>query len=107
MVVILFRPWQRCTIIRYNMETTLSKLRGKLKSYCDQAVANRQPIRVRRRNGGDVVIMAADDFDSLTETAHLLSSPVNASRLLAALARARRNKIKPMTVEELRAAVGL
>ena len=89
------------------METTFSHLRAKLKSYCDQAVANRQPLRVRRRKGGDVVLVAADEFDSLAETAHLLSSPANAARLLAALARARRNKIKPMTVEELRAAVGI
>ena len=89
------------------METTFSHLRAKLKSYCDQAVANRQSIRVRRRKGGDVVLMAADEFDSLAETAHLLSSPANAARLLAALARARQNKTKPMTLEELRAAVGI
>ncbi len=75
------------------METTFSQLRGNLKSFCDQAVANRQPIRVRRRSGGDVVLLAADDFDSLAETAHLLSSPANAARLLAALGRARRNKV--------------
>jgi antitoxin YefM len=89
------------------METTLSQLRGKLKSYCDRAVADRQPIRIRRRNGGDVILVAADEFDSLAETAHLLSSPKNAARLLAALARARRGKTKPMTVEELRAVLGL
>jgi antitoxin YefM len=89
------------------METTLSKLRGRLKSFCDQTVASRQPIRIRRRNGGDVVLVAADEFDSLAETAHLLSSPENAARLLAALARARRKKLKPLSVEELRAAVGI
>jgi antitoxin YefM len=87
------------------METTLSKLRGRLKAFCDQTVSNRQPIRIRRRNGGDVVLVAADEFDSLAETAHLLSSPQNAVRLLAALARARRNKVKPLSVKELRAAL--
>jgi antitoxin YefM len=89
------------------METSFSRLRDNLRSFCDQAVANRQPIRVRRRKGGDVVLLAADEFDSLAETAHLLSSPANVARLLAALSRARRNKVKPMTVEELRAAVGI
>ena len=89
------------------METTLSKLRGNLKSYCDKAVSNRQPIRIRRRNGEDLILVAADEFDSLAETAHLLSSPKNAARLLEALARARNGKIKPMTLEELRASVGL
>ena len=89
------------------MEATFSKLRAKLKSYCDQAVANREPIRVRRRNGEDVVLLAADEYDSLAETNHLLSSPKNATRLLAALARARRGSVKPLTLEELRAALGI
>jgi antitoxin YefM len=88
------------------MEATFSKLRANLKSYCDQAVANREPIRVRRRNGEDVVLLAADEYDSLAETAHL-SSPKNAARLLAALARARRGSVKPLTLEELRAALGI
>ncbi len=89
------------------METTFSKLRSKLKTFCDRAVANREPIRIRRRNGEDVVLVAADEYESLAETAHLLSSPANAARLLAALARARQGKTKPLTIEELHAAVGL
>jgi antitoxin YefM len=88
-------------------ETTLSKLRANLKSYCDQAVANREPIRVRRRDDEDLVLLAADEYDSLAETAHLLSSPQNAARLLAALARARRGAVKPLPMEELRAALGI
>jgi antitoxin YefM len=96
-----------CTTMLYNMETTFSHLRAKLKSYCDQAVAQRQPIRVRRRKEGDVVLLAADEFDSLAATVNLLSTPQNAARLLEALARARRDKVRPMTVKKLRAAVGL
>ena len=88
-------------------ETTLSKLRGKLKTYCDKAVADREPVRVRRRNGEDVVLLAADEFESLNETVHLLSSPANAARLLEAMARARKRKVKPMSIGALRAAVGL
>lgn len=88
-------------------ETTLSQLRANLKGYCEEAVANREPIRVRRRNGEDVVLLAADEYDSLAETVHLLSSPRNAARLLEALARARQEKVEPMTVEELGAALGL
>lgn len=89
------------------METTLSKLRSNLKSYCDKVVADRIAVRVRRRKGDDVVLVAADDYEGLKETAYLLSSPKNAKRLLAALARARQRKTKPMTLEELRASVGL
>jgi antitoxin YefM len=89
------------------METTFSELRSNLKTYCDRAVSNREAIRIHRRNGEDVVLLAADEYESLAETAHLLSSPANAARLLAALARARQGKTKPLTLEELHAALGL
>ena len=89
------------------METTLSKLRGNLKRYAEQAVSQRVPIRVRRRDGNDLVLLAADEYDSMAETAHLLGSPRNAERLLVALVRARKGKGKPMTIGELRATCGL
>jgi antitoxin YefM len=43
----------------------------------------------------------------LKETAHLLCSPRNARRLLAALQRAKRGKGKPESVGKLRREVGL
>ena len=89
------------------METSFSRLRQNLKSFCDRTVSDREPIRVRRRNGEDVILMAADEYESLMETAHLLASPKNARRLLAALARARRGATKPMSIERLRATLGL
>jgi antitoxin YefM len=88
-------------------ETTLSQFRAKLTSYCEQAVKKRRPIRVKRRQGGDVVLLSAEEYDSLSETAYLLSSPRNAARLLQALASARAGTTPAMTLEELRASVGL
>jgi antitoxin YefM len=41
------------------------------------------------------------------ETAHLLRSPANAERLLRALARARRTKLRSSSVEKLRRELGL
>ncbi len=41
------------------------------------------------------------------ETEYLLSSPKNAARLLAALARANAETLPPQTVEELKAEAGL
>ena len=44
---------------------------------------------VRRRQGGDVALVGADELEGLLETAHLLRSPRHAARLLSARERAR------------------
>jgi antitoxin YefM len=71
------------------IETTYSQARQQLKSLMDRAVEDREVILVRRRSGRDVAMIAADELESLIETAHLLRSSRNAQRLLAALSRAR------------------
>ncbi len=85
-------------------ETSFSNLRQNLKAFCDRAVQDREPVRVRRRRGEDVVLLAAEEFESLSEAAHLLASPRNAQRLLSALARARKGTTRPSSVEKLRRA---
>ena len=95
------------------VETTYTEAREHLASYFDRAVDDREIIIVRRRKGGkggnarDVAIVSAEELESLMETAHLLSSPHNAQRLLAALSRALEGSEKPGTVEELRKEMGL
>ncbi len=89
------------------IETTYSQAREQLKTLMDRAVDDREVIVVRRRSGDAVAIIAADELESLTETAHLLRSPRNAERLLAALASARQGAGEPMSVEALAQAVGL
>ena len=43
---------------------------------------------------GNAVIMSKDDYDAMTDTAHLLHHPANAERLLAAIERARRGEFE-------------
>jgi antitoxin YefM len=50
---------------------------------------------------------AADELRSLIETVHLLRSPKNAERLLRALARAKKGKVRKQSVVNLRRNVGL
>jgi antitoxin YefM len=85
------------------IETTYSQAREQLKSLMDRAVDDREVIVVRRRSGGDVAMIAADELGSLIETAHLLRSPRNAERLLAALSRARAGDtpLAPTSLDEL------
>lgn len=68
---------------------SLSELRKRMASYLDSAVSNREPLVVTRPAGkGDVVILAAAEYEALQETVHLLSSPANAARLLRSVAQA-------------------
>lgn len=89
------------------IETTYSQAREQLKSLMDRAVNDREVIVVRRRTGGDVAMIAADELESLVETAHLLRSGKNAERLLSALSRARAKEIAPTTIAHLSKLVGL
>lgn len=69
------------------MEVSYSWARQSLKSLLDHAVQDRDIVMVRRRQAGDVALIAAEELESLLETAHLLRSPRNAERLLQALHR--------------------
>jgi antitoxin YefM len=52
-------------------------------------------------------MLPAADLSGLLETIHLLRSPRNAERLLAARGRALKNETSPRSIEELREEVGL
>jgi len=87
--------------------TTYTKARAALAALCDQVAATREPVIIRRRSAEDVALVSAAELESLMETAHLLRSPKNANRLLAALARAQRLELEPSPVTELRRQLGL
>lgn len=89
------------------IETTYSQAREQLKSLMDRAVDDREVVFVRRRNGGDVALIAADELQGLVETAHLLRSPANAERLLTALARARTEVLPPTPLADLKTWAGI
>lgn len=88
-------------------ETTYTNARATLAALCDQVTSTREAVIIRRRNAADVAMIAADELESLLETAHLLRSPRNAERLLTALARARSSEVPASTVEALREDLGL
>jgi len=88
------------------IETTYSQARAQLKTLMDRAVDDREVILVRRRTGGDVALIAADELQSLVETAHLLRSTKNAERLLSALLRAHTESLKPTKLSDLEKRMG-
>ena len=87
--------------------TTYTNARATLAALCDQVASTREPVIIRRRDAEDVALVSAAELESLIETAHLLRSPKNTERLLAALARARSRALPPSSIEELRNELGL
>lgn len=89
------------------IETTYSQARASLATLCNKVSEDRDVVIIRRRNAADVALVAADELANLMETAHLLRSPKNAERLLAALARARAEDEPVGDSAALREALGL
>ena len=89
------------------IQTTYTQARSNLAKLLDQVTNEREVVIVTRRNGEDVALIAADELAGLLETAHLLRSPANVRRLLAALARVPEQTVAPQTIAELRQEVGL
>jgi antitoxin YefM len=89
------------------IQTTYTQARAELAKLLDQVTHNREVVVIQRRGEEEVALIAASELESLMETAYLLRSPANAERLLAALGRALKNEVQPLTVEELRREVGI
>lgn len=87
--------------------TTYSKARNNLAQLCNQVAESREIVLINRKNAEDVALIAASELSSLLETAHLLRSPKNARRLLAALNRAISRSEIPQSIEELKRDIGL
>jgi antitoxin YefM len=87
--------------------TSYSALRANLKQALDQVCSDREPLRVERKSGESVVLVPADDFAALEETAYLLRSPENARRLLNALHGDRSGDQSFGDVDALRAELGV
>ncbi|EHS51080.1 prevent-host-death family protein [Rhizobium sp. PDO1-076] len=61
-----------------------SKARAELAGLLDKVNEDAAAIEIIRRDKPSAVLMGKDEYDSLIETIHLLSSPANAERLLRA-----------------------
>jgi len=58
-----------------------TRLRNELAKLLDKVNEDRVPILITRRRGKPAVLMSAEEYSSISETLHLLSSPANAARL--------------------------
>ncbi|GJQ60965.1 MAG: antitoxin [Melioribacteraceae bacterium] len=58
-----------------------SEFRTKLKMYLDDVEDNNETLIVKRKTGKGTVVISLDEYNSIMETVHLLSSKSNADRL--------------------------
>ena len=89
------------------VEITYTHARETLAKLLDEVTQDREIVIIKRRGREDAALISASELSGLIETAHLLRSPANATRLLEALNRALKNEGQPLTVDSLRSEVGL
>jgi antitoxin YefM len=58
-----------------------SEFRNNMKEFLDQVEDNQETLILKRGKGKGAVIISLDEYNSLMETMHLLSSKANAKRL--------------------------
>lgn len=58
-----------------------SEFRSELKKYLDSVEDNNETLVVKRKTGKGTVMISLDEYNSIMETMHLLSSKKNADRL--------------------------
>jgi len=88
------------------IQTTYTHARAGLASFIDEVALNREVVIIKRRGAEDVAMIAADELSGILESAHLLRSPANAKRLLAAIERVQKRTVKSQTIDEFCDEVG-
>ena len=64
---------------------TYSDARQRLKELMDRVVGDRTEIVVTRQKAEPVVVVSLSEWNAISETLHLLSTPRNAERLISAI----------------------
>ena len=89
------------------LKVSYSHAREHLAEIWNSVEDTRDVVVIERRGHDDMALIPADELSNLRETAYLLRSPANATRLLSALARGRKGKTKSADLATLRAELGL
>jgi antitoxin YefM len=64
---------------------TYSDARKRLKELMDRVVGDRTEVVVTRQKAEPVVVVSLSEWNAISETLHLLSTPRNAERLISAI----------------------
>ena len=72
---------------------SFSLARNNLKSVLDEVADNFTTTLIKRRDSEDAVVMSLENYNSIMETLHLLSSPANAKHLAESMAQVEKGEI--------------
>jgi antitoxin YefM len=80
---------------------TISDFRDNLKKYLDDVDKNSEILLLSRPKKQGMVVLSLSHFESLRETAYLLSTKTNTVRLMDGIEQARSKKLIKKTIKEL------
>ena len=73
---------------------SFTQARSEFKYVIDRVVADCDATLIHRRDGENAVLLSESTYNSMLETLHLLQSPANARRLMAAVEQDRKGVAK-------------
>ncbi len=78
-----------------------TEFRTRLKNYLDDVENNNETLIIKRGSGKGTVMISLDEYNSIMETLHLLSSKNNAKRLFKSIEQMKTGKkVKHSLIEE-------
>jgi len=77
-----------------------SEFRSELKRFLDSVEDNNETLIIKRKKGKGTVLISLDEYNSIIETLHLLSSNKNADRLHESIQQMKSGKTVKPKLEE-------
>ncbi len=77
-----------------------SEFRTNLKQFLDDVENNNETLIIKRGTGNGTVLISLDEFNSMNETSHLLSSKANAEKLQESIQQVRNGNMFELDLSE-------
>ena len=79
--------------------TNFSEFRTDLKRFLDSVEDNNETLIIKRKTGKGTVLISLEEYNSIMETVHILSSKKNADRLYESINQMKEGKIVEPKIE--------